>query len=227
MIRRSNMKNIRLLATALLGLALSSCGDFVFDIIEETSQVDTIAEAKEYYYGAKAFIEEGSNLLYFGDHDEGVSVCIDSGMGEELVGITILAVQEYDALDYISLNYHLGEDGCGDSEVIRVTTYRDTEIDICSDDDKNVIGCNEFYYQQSTGNIVGSTIYYNLNIFDEVSYEEKLHTAVHELGHTFGLVDLYDELLESVSIMYYSLGEIVLTSLTEWDESNLAWMYDR
>jgi hypothetical protein len=221
------MKKIKLLATALLSLTLASCGDFLLELIDETPQISTITEAKEYYYGARAFSKEGSKLLYFGDYDKGVSVCIDPNMGEELIDITILAVQEYDSLDYISLNYHIGEEGCSSLEVVKVTTYRDTEIDICSDDDKEVIGCNEYYYQQSTGSIVSSTIYYNLNIFDEVSYEEKLHTAVHELGHTFGLTDLYEELLESVSIMYYSLGEIVLTSLTEWDKSNLAWMYDR
>jgi len=226
--RNYTMKSIKLLATALLALTLSSCGfDFDFDF-DDSPYFSNVNEAKEYYYGENAFIKDGSKVLYFGDYNKGVSVCIDGTMGEELVNITILAVNEYDSLSYISLKYHVSEVGCDtDVEVIYVTTYRDTETDVCSDDDSDVIGCNSFFYNTSTGEIANSGIYYNLNIFDTVSYEVKLHTAVHELGHTFGLVDLYEKLLEPVSIMYYSMGDIVLTSLTSWDKSNLAWMYNR
>jgi hypothetical protein len=218
------MKTIKLFTAALLTLTLASC-DFYF---EEVPYFTNVAEAKEYYGGERSFIVDGANVLYFGAYADNVSVCIDGTMGEELVDISIIAVNEYDALEYISLTYHVDEDGCDyELEIVYITAYRDSEIDVCSDDDSDVLGCNVFEYDLPSGNITSSGIYYNLDLFDNIDYDVKLHTAVHELGHTFGLLDLEEPLLEPVSIMYYSMGEIVLTSLTEWDKSNLAWMYDR
>jgi hypothetical protein len=220
------MRTIKLFTAALLTLTLASC-DYMLDIYDEYS-ITTVAEAKEYYGGERSFIVDGTTLLYFGAYDDNVSVCIDGTMGEELINISIIAVEEYDALEYISLTYHVDEDGCDyESEIVYITSYRDSVTDVCSDDDSDVLGCNVFEYESSTGIITNSGIYFNLDLFDDLEYEVKLHTAVHELGHTFGLIDLEEPLLEPVSIMYYSMGEIVLTSLTEWDKANLAWMYNR
>ena len=60
---------------------------------------------------------------------------------------------------------------------------------------------------------------------DDMSAEMKEHVALHELGHTFGLDDLIDDILEPYSIMYYMLGDVILVDLTEFDKMNLEWMY--
>jgi predicted Zn-dependent protease len=60
---------------------------------------------------------------------------------------------------------------------------------------------------------------------DDASPELKEHVALHELGHSFGLDDLYDAILERYSIMYYASSNIILTDLTEFDILNLEWMY--
>jgi hypothetical protein len=48
---------------------------------------------------------------------------------------------------------------------------------------------------------------------------------VHEIGHTFGLKDIYDLDFEDDSLMFYADSEVAVDAFTEFDLFNLAFMY--
>jgi hypothetical protein len=47
------------------------------------------------------------------------------------------------------------------------------------------------------------------------------------MGHSFGLVDLYEDEFAAISIMYYQTSEYIFTELTQFDIDNLNWFYKR
>ena len=150
-------------------------------------------------------------------------------MDQSYIDAAILAVEEFDSLEYIEITYHLSDETCDmDTEIIIFTIYSGSEEPFCSDEpggDDDTLGCNSSWYDDVDGSIGSSTIKFNTDLMDDMSAEMKEHVALHELGHTFGLDDLIDDILEPYSIMYYMLGDVILVDLTEFDKMNLEWMY--
>jgi hypothetical protein len=169
-------------------------------------------------------------------------------MDQSYIDAAILAVEEFDDLEYISLTWHMSDDpetldvieGCVSTysaeydeevyeDIITFTVYSGSEEPFCSNTpggDDGTLGCNSSWYDDTDGAIGYSVIKFNTDLTDEASAELKEHVALHELGHSFGLDDLYDDVLEPYSIMYWQLGDIILVDLTEFDIMNLEWMYE-
>jgi hypothetical protein len=201
------MKSIKrlLLGLVLLGsvVSLSACG---FDFTEFVIDPD---------------------LVFYDPMD--VDVYIDSTMDQDIIDMTIEAIMQYDALDFITVIYYMVDTMPEDYEVY-FSTYRDEDIDYCSDDDSEVVACNSFWYEG--GMIFQSMIMYNLNIFDAYreDYPEDyldlfLAVALHEFGHTFGLNDLYSDYFKTRSIMYYQDDGGMFTELQPYDIQMLEDMY--
>lgn len=73
-----------------------------------------------------------------------------------------------------------------------------------------------------------SSIYYNTYNMKSYSKDGKKHIALDEMGHTFGLVDIYDSAVEPYSVMYgyYSnSSKYTFTDYQEFDIHNVRWKY--
>jgi len=238
------MKKILLIITILLSiLVLSACGEYTYYIPDREKSVQELFNE----YGrtwAYSWDEDTFEILWFYYYADNISACIDSTMDQSYIDSSILAIEEFDSLDYISITYHMSDDpltpdvveSCPISlededkyeDIIVFTVYSGSVDPFCSGipgGDDNTLACNWFFYDETDGAIGNSIIKFNTDLLDELDAETKEHIALHELGHTFGLDDLYDDILERYSIMYYASKDIILPDLTEFDLMNLEWMY--
>ena len=238
------MKKILLLILFMITLTLSGCGEYEYtsytanpDIVANTDLEITMNEAIELYGGGYSYVYDADydTYLMFAYYDDEVSVCIDSNIDQRYIDASILAVEEYDALDFISISYHMSDDPsttiiepCTDDDtIIMITTYSGAEESFCSEEeggDIDTCGCNYYWYNNEEG-IFDSVIKFNRDVMDDMSDAELESIALHELTHLFGLDDLYEDVLENYSVMFWSSGDIIITDLTEFDLYNLEWMY--
>lgn len=240
------MKKILLLVLLFITtFALTACGEEYEYMVNQDMMVDEIPYEEMMdqmildYAGAYSYSIDGDMYFYFEYYADDVSVCIDSNMQQDYIDTTILAVEELDALEYISITYHMSDnletdfiEPCIDADtIIMVTSYSGDIEPWCSlgeevEDDSDTFGCNWYNVDYDTGEIWDSWINYNTDLMDDISIEEKESIALHELLHTFGLGDIYLEELEEYSIMYgYSSEDCIHQDLTEFDLYNLEWMY--
>jgi hypothetical protein len=84
-----------------------------------------------------------------------------------------------------------------------------------------------FKYENDNSKIVGSIIDFNLTLMWDLAQYEKNYIAIHELGHTFGLIDVKDEIYKNKTVMFYSYGNGVdpVNQLNKLDVANLLWGY--
>lgn len=86
-------------------------------------------------------------------------------------------------------------------------------------------GRNSMSANSLTGEVVSSTI--TLNSFYSWCYTVNnwTHVALHEIGHTFGLVDLSIKGAKYTIMADYSLV-YTFTDYQEFDKDNISWLYD-
>lgn len=82
---------------------------------------------------------------------------------------------------------------------------------------------NSRAYNAETGERTGGVITLNSYYMQSYSLDQLRSVVLHELGHTFGLIDLYDDILADYSVMYYIAGSF--TEYQEYDKRNIAWYY--
>jgi predicted Zn-dependent protease len=211
-----------LILGSLFSFALFSCDGFGERLPPGYTNEELIA----FYAGAKSFTSSGGLIVHIPDSKVGfIDACIDSTMEQKYIDASIAAIAEYNKLEYVGIEYILSS-SCADQYMI-FGQYDDQERDYCSDDDSRVVACNLSYYDLANGQIIESKLMYNDRIMDELSQEDILNTAIHEIGHTFGLVDLYEDEFAAISIMYYQTSEYIFTELTQFDIDNLNWFYKR
>ncbi|MCR3906745.1 MAG: hypothetical protein NUK62_06975 [Tenericutes bacterium] len=87
---------------------------------------------------------------------------------------------------------------------------------------------NPEYDSVDDSKIVGSLISFDASIMYYFTQKEKDNTALHELGHTFGLADVFDEIYKNKTTMYgvYGTGVNPTAKLYTLDEANLRWYYE-
>jgi predicted Zn-dependent protease len=216
------MKKHLLILGSLFSLALFSCDDFSTTLPPGY----TVEELIAFYAGERSFTSDNGFIVHMPDSKIGsIDACIDSTMEQKYIDASIAAIVEYNKLEYVGIEYILS-DSC-DNQYMIFGQYDDQERDYCSDDDSTVVACNLAYYNAENGQIMESTLMYNDRIMDELSQEDIVNTAIHEIGHSFGLVDLYEDEFAAISIMYYQTSEYIFTELTQFDIDNLNWFYKR
>jgi predicted Zn-dependent protease len=216
------MKKHLLILGSLFSLALFSCDDFSTTLPPGY----TVEELIAFYAGERSFTSDNGFIVHMPDSKIGsIDACIDSTMEQKYIDASIAAIVEYNKLEYVGIEYTLS-DSC-DNQYMIFGQYDDQERDYCSDDDSTVVACNLSYYNAENGQIMESTLMYNDRIMDELSQEDIVNTAIHEIGHSFGLVDLYEDEFAAISIMYYQTSEYIFTELTQFDIDNLNWFYKR
>ena len=216
------MKKHLLILGSLFSLALFSCDDFSTTLPPGY----TVEELIAFYAGERSFTSDNGFIVHMPDSKIGsIDACIDSTMEQKYIDASIAAIVEYNKLEYVGIEYILS-DSCENQYMI-FGQYDDQERDYCSDDDSTVVACNLAYYNAENGQIMESTLMYNDRIMDELSQEDIVNTAIHEIGHSFGLVDLYEDEFAAISIMYYQTSEYIFTELTQFDIDNLNWFYKR
>jgi predicted Zn-dependent protease len=216
------MKKHLLILGSLFSLALFSCDDFSTTLPPGY----TVEELIAFYAGERSFTSDNGFIVHMPDSKIGsIDACIDSTMEQKYIDASIAAIVEYNKLEYVGIEYILS-DSC-DNQYMIFGQYDDQERDYCSDDDSRVVACNLAYYDAANGQIMESTLMYNDRIMDELSQEDIVNTAIHEIGHSFGLVDLYEDEFAAISIMYYQTSEYIFTELTQFDIDNLNWFYKR
>jgi len=217
-----NMKKHLFILGSLFSLALFACDGSSAALPPGY----TVEELIAFYSGERSFSVQGGFILHVPDEKlSSIDACIDDSMEQKYIDASVAAIDEFNRIEYINIVYTISSD-CGEEYMV-FTQYNDRQEDVCSDDDKDIVACNLSYYNAGNGEIVKSKLMYNDNVMDEMPYEEIINTGVHETGHTFGLVDLYEDEFAAISIMYYQTSEYVFTELTEFDIDNLNWFYGR
>ena len=87
---------------------------------------------------------------------------------------------------------------------------------------------NTLTYNASTGLITSSTITLNSYYMSSYSLNGMKHIMLHEIGHTFGLVDYSNSKAAEYTVMYYSYSTsstYTFVTYQEFDENNIAWYY--
>jgi predicted Zn-dependent protease len=220
------MKKSLLILGGIFSLTLFSCDDFYFSMPNTLAPGYTVEELIAFYSGEKSFSSYAGNIIHIPfEKLDSIDACIDNTMDQQYIDASIAAIAEYNKFDYVNITYILSN-YCAEQYMI-FGQYDDQETDYCSDDDSRVVACNLSYYNLINGQVIESKLMYNNRIMQEMEYNEVLNTAVHEVGHTFGLVDLYEDEFAAISIMYYQTSEYIFTELTQFDIDNLNWFYKR
>ncbi|MDI6453568.1 hypothetical protein [Peloplasma aerotolerans] len=101
-------------------------------------------------------------------------------------------------------------------------------INIMTGDGTEAIAINHLKYDlNDNSKIVGSTVYFDDMIMIDFFQVQKNYIAIHELGHTLGLKDLFDDddvSYQNKSVMY-GKGEYSINVLYKFDIANILWHY--
>lgn len=176
----------------------------------------------EYYGGEKAYIfdEEGEVSLYL-ELDDELKYIIDESVSDEYVALFDQAIAHYNELGFISISYERG-----DTELLEDAEYYYAvfEVEKFEGDMEWAMGYNEISWDES-GDIFYSVINLSTEVYELYTEAEIVALLVHEIAHTFGLVDLYDLDFEDDSLMFYSYSENGVDTFTEFDLFNLEFKY--
>jgi hypothetical protein len=182
----------------------------------------SIEQLIEYYGGQKAFIfdEEYGVYLYL-ELDDELHYIIDDSVSDAYVALFDKAIAYYNALGFITITYERGNtELLEDAEFY----YAVFELEFFEDDFADAMAFNEIAWDED-GNIFYSVIYLSTEILDLYEEEVLIALLVHEIGHTFGLKDIYDYDFEDDSIMFYIDSELTPATFTEFDLFNLQFKY--
>ncbi len=93
--------------------------------------------------------------------------------------------------------------------------------------DKSIIAINKYLFRNSDKKIVQSSIIMNNDYFKNYSLSQTKSLLMHELGHTFGLKDFYEDSLAYKNNATVMQGKYVKTysDYTNFDKANLRNMY--
>ena len=92
----------------------------------------------------------------------------------------------------------------------------------------NANAVNNYRYNPSNGTVVGSTITYLTDHLDSKNLAYKKHTALHEMGHTFGLEHVEADIMRGWTVMispHPNENKYQIDDYTEFDRYNITWKY--
>lgn len=89
-------------------------------------------------------------------------------------------------------------------------------------------GRNALVVSSTTGLIIQSTIYFNTTRISVLPLEVKKYVAIHELGHTLGLIDITDSRMYTYTVMYGTTptdSQYWFQDYQDFDKYNITWQY--
>ena len=210
-------------------------GDIVFRF-EDTPVTDeygytnaddnlTMEQLIEYYGGEAAYIYDPNYGVYlYLENDDNLHYLIDDSVTDEYVALFDRAITFYNELGFVNITYERA-DTTLDLDNLPDNYYAVFEYETFEDDFLDAMAYNEIAWD-FTGNIWYSVIYLSTDVYYSYDNDTLIALLVHEIGHTFGLVDLYDADFADDSIFYYRDVEGAPTELTEFDIYNLRYLYE-
>lgn len=176
----------------------------------------------EYYGGQDAYIydEEYGVYLYL-ELDDELLYIIDDSVSDEYVLLFDLAITHYNELGYVNIRYERGDTTLADDAEFYYAVF---QVDAFEEDMQFAMGYNEIAWDID-GDIFYSVINLSWEVYEMYDQEAIIALLVHEIGHTFGLKDIYDLDFEDDSLMFYADSEVAVDAFTEFDLFNLAFMY--
>jgi hypothetical protein len=152
-----------------------------------------------------------------------IDACIDSRLEERYIAATKEAIEVYNELDFININYIIS-DSCGENH-LNFTYFKPSDNNCNIKNNGAVMGCNSILYDIFNGKIYKSTIRYNYEVMNRFDQDQATITSIHEIGHVFGLKDLYEHAFDGYSVMYGYGGYYKNKKLEQFDIDNLNWFY--
>jgi hypothetical protein len=213
-------------------------------------EIQNAIELVEEDYGSNKIL-----LLDIDSNNGDIYFCLDSTMDRDYIEASVEGLEVWDEFQFVDL-YYILDDDCYDIEFdysdynFLITTiteeelydiyyesylysgYSEEDADLmASEDAEETIAVN--YFNIDWDNLDGDYAYINTSqIFlkeeamEELTLDEKYEVIIHELGHTFGLNDIYDDQMSGYSIMYgYANNGSDLDDLTYFDITNIEMMY--
>lgn len=89
---------------------------------------------------------------------------------------------------------------------------------------------NSYTFYTDTGVISGSTITYSTDHLNGKNYAYKKHTALHEMGHSFGLKHIEADVMRGYTVMispHPNEEKYQVADYTEFDRYNIEWYYGK
>ena len=92
---------------------------------------------------------------------------------------------------------------------------------------ENANAVNFIWVNKSTGEVTASTITYSKAHLDNDTLASKKHTALHEMGHTFGLGHIEADVMRGHTVMIspHPASKYELDDYSEFDRYNITWYY--
>jgi len=180
--------------------------------------------------------------------------CIDEAMDEEYIEAAIYAIEYYDGIEWIGASWVLSDD-CSSYDFIfswitQAELYEELYEhylgvcynDVCYEEDiadrlatdfsTNAIAFNGLMldiFNEEFNTYGYSSIFFIKEAMEDMTESEKAFVALHEMSHSFGLDDIYDEAFIGYTIMYgRAEGQDELVPvLRPFDLYNLAFIYNK
>lgn len=195
------------------------------------------------------FEEDGIVTLTLEDVSD-MDWCIDGWMPQEFIDAAIYAIEYYDGIEWVNAEWTVEYDDCTDlgykytfSWTDQLTVYLDRydsyieqgyaeelAVEMAFLDATNVIGYNSLMLDVDNENYFDleyTDIFFVYEAMYDMTQDELNFVALHEISHTFGLDDIYDEEFIGHTLMYGRAGgqEELVPELRPFDLYNLYYIY--
>lgn len=212
--------------------------DGKIDELEAEIALDAILEVFGSNYIVTLTLEDVSNMVWG----------IDENMPQDYIDAAIYAIEYYDGIDWIDTDYVLTSNLSKYRFTFTLITqedlydelytsyiyegYEETLADeMAINFSTNAIAFNSLRLDQKNENYntySTTSIYFIVESMVDLTQSEKNFIALHEMSHSFGLDDIYDEAFIGYTLMYGAAEgqDELLPILRPFDLYNLAYIYN-
>lgn len=132
------------------------------------------------------------------------------------------AISEYALAKANTLTSSITINGNGTTETFRFSVENGN-----IEKHENANAVNFMWVSESTGEVTRSNITYSKAHMDGKTLASKKHTALHEMGHTFGLGHIEADVMKGYTVIMspHPESKYELDDFAEFDRYNITWYY--